>query len=280
MQYFVIAGLSGELFEATKKNVAREFRSSPVIGRAVRTSQAYSYSDVDIKALANAVRDALERDISDGKIRLLALLYAPHENVERLLNNFAPATLNFRLPADINSMSKDKALSALMRAVRSAQGLAANLNTIFDSEIRRSPFALPFANYKVDSFAEKLIAASNFNHDDNPVGLRALTGLPTATTVSPKTTVFSDARDLLFVPAKRREFHGHDVSGDLPFTWLRGAFRVGRSIPVGFHYDVRPDRPPLSRFEFEDCEKGTISPKDENTYINVTPNDRTRLGKK
>lgn len=275
-----MAGLGGELFEAAKKNVAREFRSSPVIGRAVRTSQNYSYSDEDIKALANAVRDTLGRDISDGKVRLLALLYAPHACAERLLNNFAPATLNFRLPADINSMSKDKALSALMRAVRSAQSLAGNLNTIFDSEIRRSPFALPFANYKVDSFAEKLIAASNFNHDDNPVGLRALTGLPTATTVSPKTTVFSDARDLLFVPAKRREFHGHDVSGDLPFTWLRGAFRVGRSIPVGFHYDVKPDRPPLSRFEFEDCEKGTISPKDENTYINVTPNDRTRLGRK
>ncbi|MEJ8307994.1 hypothetical protein [Agrobacterium larrymoorei] len=280
MQYFILAGLGGELFEAVRKVVAKEFRSSPIIGRPVKTNQSYSYSLEDITVIARLARDMLASNIEKGSSCFLSLIYAQHANSEVLLDNFTPATLNFSLPSNINYIEKDQALPLIMRAVRNAQSLGRTLNTIFESEIRRSPLALPFANYKIDTFPTQLTQASTFHHDDDPASIGEIVNLPTALTVSPKTTVFSDNRNLLFVPAKRREFHGHEVSGDLPFTWLRGAFRVGRSLPVGFHYDVRPDKPPLSRFDFEDCEKGLVSPKSEHTYINITPNDRIRLGKK
>ncbi|TAX75462.1 hypothetical protein ELI00_03800 [Rhizobium ruizarguesonis] len=280
MHYFIIAGLGGELFEAVKKSVEKELRSKPVLGKAIKTTQPYMYSEKEVATLATMAREALAIDIAAGKTRFLSLIYAPHPNDEDLISSFLPATLNFRLPREINSIPREKALPSIMKAVRSAQSLSGELNTIFESKIRKSAVALPFRNYQVEVYGEKIAAACSFNYDDNPSSILEISGLPTLTTVSPKISVFADDRNLLFFPAKRREFHGHEVSGDIPLAWLKGAFRIGRSVPVGFHYDVRPERPPLSRFNFEDCEKGVISPKDEHAYINITPNDRTRLGKK
>lgn len=271
--------MGAELFEAAKKVIAKELRNDAVIGRPIKVSQPYVYTTADVSQIAASARERLLTDVTSGKAHHLALLYVPHAKHDVLLDCFLPATLNIQLPTDLNSLQKEKAVAEVMKGVRHAQSLSAELNEIFESKIRKTALALPFVNYNVSKFQHRLKEISCVAHDQEAGAIDGLSDMPTLTTTNPKLTVFSDSRDLLFIPAKRREFHGFEVSADLPSLWLSGAFRIGRSIPVGFHYDVRPDRPPLNRFRFQDCEAGEVTPQREHTYINITPNDRTRLGK-
>lgn len=279
MQYFIFAGIGAELFEAARKAIQKEFGSDTVIGRPIKVSQPYVYTSADVLLIAGIARDRLLAGVTSGKTNHLALIYVPHAKLDVLLDCFLPATLNVQLPAELNSLQKEKAVAEIMKGVRHAQSLGPALNEIFDSKIRKTALALPFMNYNVSKFQQRLREVSCVEHDREQGVIDSLSDMPTLTTVNPKTTVFSDSRDLLFIPAKRREFHGFEVSAEKPSLWLSGAFRIGRSIPVGFHYDVRPDRPPLNRFRFQDCESGEVTPQGEHTYINITPNDRTRLGK-
>lgn len=279
MQYFVAAGLCADLLGDLKQTLKSELNYDCVIGSAIKLNRPYTYTREEVLALAGDLRTRLAAEIESGKTIFVSLLYVPHRDVNNLIDVFGPSTLHFRLPGDLNHIDRRKAYKTLMRVVRNAQNMSRKLNKIFESKIRRSPIPLPLRNYDVPNFFEKLCAIAAFNHDQDPADIEEISGLPTANTVSPKTTVYCDRRNLLFIPAKRREFHGHEVSGDLPFTWLHGVFRIGRSIPVGFHYDVKPDRPPLSRFTFVDCEKGAVRPGDDHAYANVTPNDRIRFGK-
>ncbi|WP_155898599.1 hypothetical protein [Aurantimonas coralicida] len=278
MQCFLLAGASAPLFEAFKKTVSKGQKNIIVIGESVKTSRPYTYTEEVVESLLKTTRKELCNQIEKGLHASLQVLYVPHPRYEILVDEFAVSTLTFSLPKDTNVRSIADSLRNIMSCVRSFQKNIPVMNEIFESKIRKTPWCLPERNYEIDSYVKTLSESTRLAWDQEIPDFLAPTDLPTTAIVNPKTTVYSDKRGILFIPAKRREFHGHEVAHNR--AWLRGVFRLGRSLPVGFHYDARPERAPLSRFSFFDCENGSVTPKSEHQYANITPNDRLRLGKK
>jgi hypothetical protein len=278
---FVLAGFGAPLFDSIKHIITKERSDILVVGTAIKTSHRYQYSDEDIRELVIGVQSAASNWIRSGKAAFLCLVFIGHDGYGQLVRTFAPSAITFHLPPDTNFLSASDSNHRVMGCIRIFPKAAPELNSIFESRIRKTGWALPLVNYRIEAYAECLSRKTCLTPaSEIALGEENEPELPVHAVTRPKVKVFTDDRQMLFYPAKRREFHGCEVAPDKTMAWLRGFFRIGRSLPVGFHYDAVPLRAPISRFKFYDCEQGEIAPGSQHTYANVTPNDRIRFGKR
>ena len=106
MLVFVLAGFSGVLFESTKARMRSERDDVLFPGGAVKTTKPFRYDGTYISELTDATRDVAKAKINEESGVFLCLIYLLHPGSETLLTHFAPASINYRIPRDILSMSR------------------------------------------------------------------------------------------------------------------------------------------------------------------------------
>jgi hypothetical protein len=275
-----LAGFGGVLFDATKRNLVGEKSKLVFPGRAIRTSKPFQYDLNYISYLASEIRNAASPSIAACNETFFCLIYFNHLGHQSLVEAFCPASVNYCLPKSLLYASGDEALREVIIRIRDFQRLTTRLNFLYNEEIRRTPWLLPFENYRISEFQRVI---KQLNHPEEGklfLDIVHSQAFPKDISYNPKVHVFSDDRNVLFVPARRRDFHGCEVGWIDSMRWVKGAFRLGRSVPVGFHYDAKHKTNRLDELRFLDCEKGEIRPNKGDPYINITPNDRLRLAKR